>query len=241
MPGARLGAWRHLGEHQAALEHCALPLLVLRRVEDVDPARDHPDRSALQGAVVRRAVDAAGQPGHDRELVLAQIVRQPAREAASRGRSVASADNRHRHAVEQVEIAPGNEQRRRILQFAEQARIESLAERQVSRAELLDARDLALCLGAFAQAWRLAPAAPRKVRHGIERSGGAAEAADQLPEGDRSYAGCSDQPQPVDEVFVQAFALPMRGSVPSFRRRMFSRCFHRTSTAKPSSIGRSDE
>ena len=143
--------------------------------------------------------------------------------------------------VEQVEVALGDQQRRRILELGEQPRIEPLAERQIPRAELLDPRDLALGLARRSRSRRLAAAAPRKVGNGVERRRRAAEARDQLAIGDRPDAGRADQPQAVDQIFDQAFALPMRGSVPAVRRRIFSRCFQRTSTAKPSSIGKSDE
>ena len=59
---------------------------------------------------------------------------------------------------------------------------------------------------------------------------GASEAEHQLAISDWPDAGRSHQPQAVGEVFD-----PMRGSVPFLRRRIFSRCFHRTSSAKPSS------
>ena len=69
MPCARLRAGRHLGDDEAALEHGPLPLLVLRRVEYVDPAGDHSDRAAFEGPVVRRAVDASRQPRYDGDIV----------------------------------------------------------------------------------------------------------------------------------------------------------------------------
>ena len=61
MPGARLCAWRHLGNDQPALIHGFLPILVLRRIEDVDPAGDHADGPGRESAIVRRAIDAAGK------------------------------------------------------------------------------------------------------------------------------------------------------------------------------------
>ena len=80
------------------------------------------------------------------------------------------------------------------------------------------------------------PTAPGKIGDSVERLSGGAEASDQLAIGDRADARGPDQPQAVGEVFD-----PTRGSVPFVRRRMFSRCFHSTRRAKPSSIGTSDE
>ena len=98
MARARLGPGRHFGEHQPALVQRRLPLLVFRRVEDVDAAGDDADRAAVQRAVVRRAVDPAGQARDDDQVLLPEIVRQAAREAARGRRGIARADDRDRRA-----------------------------------------------------------------------------------------------------------------------------------------------
>ena len=237
MTRARLGARRHFGEDQAAFVHGLLPRLVLGRVEDVDPAGDDSDRAAVERAVMRRAVDPAGEARDDDEVALAEIVSKAAREAARRRRGIARADDRHRRPVEQVEVALRHQQRRRVLELGQQPRIEPLPQRQELGAELVDPRDLALGIVAAAEPGRLPAATPGEIGHGRERGRGAAEAHDQLAVSDRSDTGRTDQPEAVYEVVDQALVLPMRGSVPALRRAIFSRCFHSTSNVKPSSIG----
>ena len=101
---------------------------------------------------------------------------------------------------------------------ASKPRIEPLPERQVARAERLDrARSRARRrLGCRARALARRRA---RARSGTAASAAAraAEARDQLAKGDRPDAGRADQPQPVDQVVGQAFALPMRGSVPALQ------------------------
>lgn len=190
---------------------------------------------------MRSAIDATRQTRDDHQVMLAKVVSQPSCEPAGRCRRVARADDCHGQPIQQVEIAPDDQQRRRVFGFSEQSRIQSLSEDQISRPKLLYARNLALGVAPFDEPRSLSPASPREVGHRLERRRRVAEAAHQLAESDPPYSGCSNQPQPVDEIFVQALALPMRGSVPAFRRRMFSRCFQRISNAKPSSIGKSGE
>ena len=98
---------------------------------------------------------------------------------------------------------------------------------------LLDPRDLALGIVAAEQPGRCSAASPGEVGHRRKRGRGRAEAGDQLAIGDGTNARRAQQPQPVGEIFD-----PIRGSVPFFRRRMLSRCFHSTSIAKPSNIGK---
>ena len=185
-----------------------------------------PDR---QRAVVRCAVHATGKAGDDHNAILAEVVRQPASEAAGRRRGVARAHDRHRLAVDQVEIAFRNQQRRRILDFGKKPGIKALSEREEPRAEPLHLRDLTLGVVAGPDR-RRPPATPAgEVGHRSKSCGRRSEARDQLAVGDGADARRAQQPQAVGEIFD-----PIRGSVPFFRRRIFSRCFHRTSTAKPS-------
>ena len=183
---------------------------------------------------MRGAVDPAGKAGNDDKVLLPEIVREATREAARGSGGIPCADDRHRHPVEQVEIAFGHQQRRRILKLGKQPRIQPLPERQIFRAEILDSRHLALRLVAAEQTRRRPAPAPREIRNSLKRRRGAAEARDQLAKGDGADSLGADQPQPVDQVLDIT-----RGSVPFERRRMFSRCFHSTSAAKPSSIGKS--
>ncbi|GAA4720263.1 hypothetical protein GCM10023325_16670 [Sphingomonas lutea] len=77
-------------------------------------------------------------------------MRQPAREAARRGRGIARADHRHHPPVEQLGLPACDQQRRRIVKLRQRTRIQSLTQRQITRAELLDGRHLALRLLAAA-------------------------------------------------------------------------------------------
>ena len=197
MARPRLGPRRHFGNHQPALAHRRLPCLVLGRIKDVDPARDHADRARIQRSIVCRAVDSASQPRHHDQVALAKVMGKAAREAARRGRGVARADQRHGLPVEQGEVALGRQQRRRILELRQQARVKALPQRQPPGAELLDPLDLALGMVAAVELRRLAPAAPGEVGNRGQRRSGATEARDQLAIGDRPDAGRPDQPQAV--------------------------------------------
>jgi hypothetical protein len=143
---------------------------------------------------VRRAVDSASEARHDDEVVLAEIVREAAREPAGRGRGIARADDRHGLLVQQVQIAFRNQQRRRVLELGKQPRVEAPPQCQPLRTEFVDPGDFALGIVAAAQWRHLAPAAPRKVGHCRERGGGRPEASDQLAVGDGPDARASDQP-----------------------------------------------
>ena len=176
MAGSRLGPRRHFGEHQPALVEGLLPLLIFGRVKDVDAAGDDRDRPAIEGPVVGGAVDPAGQPRHDDQVALAKIVGEAAREAAGCRRGVAGADHRDRLPIEQANLPLRDQQRRRILQLCQQARIEALPERQPLRAELLDPVDLTLGAVPGAQYRRPAASATREIGNGGQRLGGAAEA-----------------------------------------------------------------
>src|SRR5205085_112812 len=119
-----------------------LPFLILRRVKDFDSPGDHSDRPSGEGAVVRGAVDAPGEAGDDHQVLLAEVVGEAASEAARGRRSVARSDNGNGLAIEQSEVPLGSEKRRRILQFSQQPRVESLPEHEPLRANLLRPRYL---------------------------------------------------------------------------------------------------
>src|SRR5215207_871406 len=95
---------------------------------------------------MRGTVDAPGKSGDDREPLLSQVMRQAASEAAGCGGRVARPDDRDGLSVEQIEIALRDHERRRVLELCQQARIETLPQHQIFRAELLNSRDLALSL-----------------------------------------------------------------------------------------------
>ena len=114
------------------------------------------------------------------------------------------------------------------------------------RAEFSTGRDLALGDGAQRNHGRSAAAARGQCRQSRDRRRGVTEARDQLAVGDRADLRGSDQRAiAASRHLVQGFgrqgsvgALPIRGSVPLSRRSIFSRCFHRTSSASRAAAGR---
>ena len=229
-----------------------LALGILGRVSDVDAARDHRDRAAVERAVMRGGVDPAGEARNHHRARRADVVRQHPREAARRRRGVARADQRDRGLFEQGEMAFDDQRRRRAFELGEQRRIEALAEKQVARAGLRDGVDLALDRGAGGEPGRPAPAARGEIGDGVDRGGGRAEAGEQLEIGDRADIVGTDQAQPGDLVFRRARSAvshgggqsspsasataalrPTRGSAPASSRSTLARCFHKTSRPKP--------
>src|SRR6266496_4232658 len=93
MAGARLQPRWLFRQQQAALADDALPLLILRRVENVDAAGDYRDGAAFQRAVVRGGVDAARQAGNDYASSRAQGLRELPRETACRRGSITRTDH----------------------------------------------------------------------------------------------------------------------------------------------------
>ena len=96
---------------------------------------------------------------------------------------------------------------------------------------------LLLGLGAAGDFPRCTPAAPRKVRQGLERRRRAAIMVDQGSEGARADILGADQAQPVEALLIgegsaaQPFC-PILPSVPSSSRLMFSLCFHQSRAAR---------
>ena len=165
-------------------------------------------------------------------------MREPAREPARCGRGIARADDRDRGALEQSELALGHQQRPRVVHLGKEARIKAVPQRDVTGPKRLDPGDLAFGVGSAEQAGRASPTAAREIRHGRQCRRRIAEARDQLPKRNRPDTRRADQPQAIDQVAAQTPVFPMRGSVPAASRAMFTRCFHTTSNAKPSSIGK---
>ena len=95
MTRPRFGPGGHFGDQQPARRNIVLPRGIFGRISDVDPARDHANCPRLDRPVMRRAVDPARQPRHHRNPLAAQLVRQPAREAARRGARIARPHDRH--------------------------------------------------------------------------------------------------------------------------------------------------
>ncbi len=164
-----LGTRRLLGDQEPAFGDRRLPLLILGRIDDVDPARDHCDRAARQRAVMRGAVDAAGEARDDDIARRAEIVGELPGEAARGSRGVARADQGDGGPVEQIEVALDDQRRRRGLELRQQGRIEALAEEQVARAQSRHPFDLALDLGPGGEPGRAPATACGEVRDGVDR------------------------------------------------------------------------
>ena len=130
--------------------------------------------------------------------MLPKVVREAACETARRGRSVPCPYDRHALAIDQVEFAPGDQQRRRVLQLGKQRRVKPLPQRQEPGAELLDSRDLALSFGGSSNCRRLPSTASCEIGHRRKRGRGRPETHDQLAESDRTDARRAQQPQTVD-------------------------------------------
>jgi hypothetical protein len=194
MARSGLGPWRHFGKDQPNLIQRLLPRLVLWRVEDVHPSGDDRDRPGFERAVVGCAINSAGKAGHDDLILFSKVMRHSARETASGGGGIAGADDRDPLPIEQVQLTFGDQQRRRILELAEEARIKALAERKISCPEFLDTRNLALGIMERVQGWRGPAAAPGQIRNRLQRCGGATEPRNQLAICDRPDAGTANQP-----------------------------------------------
>jgi hypothetical protein len=136
---------RHLGHYQRAFKHRPLQRLILRRVEDVDPARDHAHRAFVQRPGMSRRIDPAGEPRHHRDPLARQLMGQAASEAAGGRAGVAGADQRHQRSVEQPGVTLDDQQGRRVVDLSQRARVQPLSEHQVAGAERLHPRQLALC------------------------------------------------------------------------------------------------
>ena len=85
MFGARHRPRHHFADQHAALADCRMQGFVLRRVDDIEPARQHGDGAAVQRCFVSRLVDAARQAGHDNVVHEADLGRQLPGELAPDG------------------------------------------------------------------------------------------------------------------------------------------------------------
>jgi len=195
MPGAGLGAGRLLGDQQTACGDVILKRRILWRIDDIDPARDDPRRSAADRAGMRRGVDPARETGNDKPSRLAEIMRKEPREADRRSARIARADDGDSAPIEQPAISPDDQQGRRGLDLIEQDRIIRRAAKQACGAQPLDTRQFAFGAGRVRYGRPRAAATSGQIGEGLQRCSAAAEAADQVLIGDRADAGRADQPQ----------------------------------------------
>ena len=71
-------------------------------VNGFDSAGQNSDRSSLKCSLMRRSIDASGEPRHNAIPRLPQIMREPARHPAPQSRGVARAHKRRYRAFCQV-------------------------------------------------------------------------------------------------------------------------------------------
>jgi len=100
--------------------------------------------------------------------------------------------------IQKVEVAPGNDQRGRIVQLCQQPRIKPLPQCQESRPKLFHTSDLALRFVAASHRRDLAPAPSCEVGKRREGSSCCPETDDQLAKSDGSDARGAQQSEAVD-------------------------------------------
>src|SRR4051794_37901308 len=125
-------------------------------------------------------------------------MRETAGEAAGGRRCVPGPDNGNCAAIEQIEVAPRDQQRRRVVELGKQPRIEPLPERDIAGAELFAPRDFPFSVVPAEQPRRRASASPGELRHRFQRRLRAAEAPDELAVGDWPDAGRPNEPKTLD-------------------------------------------
>ena len=164
-----------LADQAAALADLALQLGMLRRIDVVEAAGEHGNGAVLERRLVRRRVDAAGQPGGDDEAGAADAGREHAGELLARGRGVARADDGDDRARQVAGVALDVEQRRRRIDGGQRRRIAGLDGEEGLGADPVGGLELGLGLrlagrcgspaarrAATARAGRRAPAPPRR-------------------------------------------------------------------------------
>ncbi len=213
--------------------------LIFGRVEDVDAAGDDRDGPGLQRSVMGGGVDAAGEAGDDDGAGFAEFLAQ------GRGRS--GSPPPRRCARRRWLRSAGRARSDRPSRSAPAARIrlrrgaaDSRARRGRDSGRRASPPARSRAATASRRARRGARPPPRAARSGIAASAAPAEPKRAISWriGDRTDRLRPDQPQPVDPLLVERRVTPRRGrqpssSVPANRRRIFSRCFQKTSRAKP--------
>ena len=113
---------------------------VLARIVDVEPAADDRDRPArsLERRLVRGGVDAASEPGHDRDPRERELPRQAPRDVAPVARGLARPDDGHGGKAQPLHPPEGEEEKRRIRDLQEKPRIRVVERRHDGDAAALD-------------------------------------------------------------------------------------------------------
>ena len=235
MPRLRLGSERQFGDDRSLARQCLVQSPVFFGVDDIDAAGNDGDAAGFERAQMRGGIDAARQARDDDDAALPERRGEVAAETPAIGRGVARPDHRHDRTAEQLRPPEHGQDRRRVLDCREPARISRLAPADEPRPETLQCGKLGFGVRAGNRGHGLgALPPPRQLRHHFERRAGGAEAAQQRVKADRSDGFGAAQPQPVEALLRIEFAcgqclpqlLPreIRLSVPASSRRMFAWC-----------------
>jgi len=142
---------------------------------------------------MRGGIDAAGEARCNSKSRPAEFARQPLGDFHAGGRSVARADNRDQRRRQHVGIAADRQQRRRVVDHLQPARIVRLAERDQRNAELGASLELPLGLFVGANLWGAGAAAARQVRQRRERRTRSAEMIEQRAKSARPHILAADE------------------------------------------------
>ena len=142
--GARLPAERHFGDRGAVGQDGVGEAGMFGRIDAIVAAGQHGDGAAAEARTMRGGVDAARQARDDGEAGVAEIARESLGETHAGGRGVARTDDGDHRPVERRRSAAHGEQRRRVVDHLQPARIVRLAQRDEADAERLRRRELAL-------------------------------------------------------------------------------------------------
>jgi hypothetical protein len=115
-PGMRPLAWWELRQQQSALTDALVQPPVGRRIDDAEAVPKHPDRGAarVERGCVRHRVEAARHAAHNNQAGPASLRRDGACYGLAVGSVVAAADDGECRALEQRQVAEGEEHWRRI-------------------------------------------------------------------------------------------------------------------------------
>ena len=143
---AGLEAGRPFGDEAALRADTCLQFGMLWGINPVDAARHDGDRAARQRCFVGSAIDAARQPGNDREARFGQFAGKQSRQLHAGSRALPRADNRDGRALQKLEVAFDVDHRRRRIDLRQKRGIIVLD---------CEARDCADTLCGFELAFRV--------------------------------------------------------------------------------------
>ena len=235
MAAARFGAGWLFGEQQPLAGDPFLQIGMLRRIGDIDPARDDADR-VRQRALMRRTIDSARQARNHREARFRERRGEVARQLDRRCAGIARADHGYTGPCRQCHIAAQRQDRRRPRRLREQCGIAGLVVEQVPCPGCTHRFDFTLDRvrrsGAIA-----APAAFPEIGQSLQRCGGRPEALQQQGIADGPDIGRTQQPDAGESLVLRkgrgrraghppapSLLPPTRGSSPFASRAILARC-----------------